>query len=103
MSEVKVKINGAVSTYPASEVMERDGRLTLMAGSADHWQTISVTAFDAAGNRTELEDLRFLLTPNLLIQLFMNRTLFWGSMGGLILVCTGIWQLLLRWKRFRKC
>lgn len=103
MSEVKLKINGAVSTYHASEVMERDGRLTLMAGSADHWQTICVTAFDAAGNRTELEDLRFLLTPNLLIQLFMNRTLFWGSMGGLILMCTGIWRLFLRWKQFRKC
>lgn len=103
MAEVKVKINGVVSTYSASEILKQDGRLTLMAGSANRWQTLSVTACDAAGNQKELEELRFLLTPDLMVQFFMDRSLLFCSMGGLILVWTGAWRLFLRRKRFRKC
>lgn len=104
MAEVKVKINGATATYHPSEVLERDGRITLMAGSANRWQTIRVTAFDAAGNQRETEKLRFLLTPDLLVQFLMDRMLVCRSMAGLILIWGGTWFLFFRRhrNRFRK-
>ncbi len=103
MSEVKVRINGVVSTYSASEVLKQNGRMTLTAESANHWQTMSVTAFDAAGNQRELKELRFLLTPDLMVQFLVDRHLLFRPVSGCILVWAGIWCLFLWRKRFRKC
>lgn len=99
VSEVKVDINGVRSTYHASEVQEKNGRIILTAGSSAHWQTIGVTATDAAGNKTELEKLNFLLTPNILIQFFMNRTWFCSTVIVLLFLWGAGWQLFFRRKR----
>lgn len=101
MSEVEVKINGVVSAYSASEVQEQDGRITLMVQSMNQWQTISVAAFDAAGNQSE-EEVWFLLTPDLLVQFFMDKSLFLRIWTGFILVWAGTWALFFRQRRFRK-
>ena len=99
ISEVAVKINGTVSVYSASEVQNQDGRMTLTAEGANQWQTISVTALDAAGNQSELEEIKFLLTPDLLVQFFMDRSLFLRIWTGVLLVWAGAWALFLRQKR----
>lgn len=93
-AEVEVTVNGIVSTYYASEVMEKNGRITFMAGSSHRWQSLKVTAYDAAGNRQELKKIKFLITANPFIQFFMNKKLFYGSMGSLVLIWAGVWYLL---------
>lgn len=86
--EVKAKINGIPSTYYASEILEAGGRVRLMAGSSHRWQNLQVTARDAAGNQTVSGPRRFLITPNLLVQVYMDKPLLYGISGGLILVGT---------------
>lgn len=65
-----------------------------MAGSSHRWQSLKVTAYDAAGNRQELKKIKFLITANPFIQFFMNKKLFYGSMGSLVLIWAGVWYLL---------
>lgn len=91
-AEVKVLINGIPSVYSASEVQEQDGRIILTAGSSGRWQSVRVTAYDAAGNRQELGERRFLITPNLFVQFFMNKRIFYGSMGGLLVLWAAVWH-----------
>ena len=99
-AEVKVFVNGIESVYHASEVQEQKGRIRLMAGSSNQWQSIRVTASDAAGNRRELKERTFLITPNLFIQFFMNKKLFYRSLGGLAAVWAVTWYFLFRrWRR----
>lgn len=100
-AEVKVSVNGVVSTYSASELEKQEGRITLMVGGGNQWQSIGVTARDAAGNRQELKKRNFLITPNVLIQFFMNKKLFYGFMGGLALAWACVWRLVFRRRRPR--
>lgn len=68
----------------------------MMTGSRNQWQTIQVTAWDAAGNQAFTDTRRFLITPNLLIQFYMDRPLFYGTSGILLLsgtAGTAIWML----------
>ena len=99
IGRVKVEINGIPSTWYASEVERQDGRLRLMVGNDRRWQSIRVTAYDAAGNRGELETGRFLVTPDLLVQFFMDKRLFYGSMGGMAAVWAGAWHMMFRRRR----
>ena len=89
MGSAEITINGErAAAYQARE-LQTDGRITLSLDCADHWQTIGVTAYDAAGNRQELPEVRFLLTSNALLRLFMNRRLFYGLLGGV----AAVWYL----------
>ena len=96
-----MSVNGVVSTYFASELEKQEGRITLMVGGGNQWQSIGVTARDAAGNRQELKKRNFLITPNVLIQFFMNKKLFYGFMGGLALAWACVWRLVFRRRRPR--
>ncbi len=96
LTKMQARINGIPSTYYASEVLEAGGRIRLMTGSRNQWQTIQVTAWDAAGNQAFTDTRRFLITPNLLIQFYMDRPLFYGTSGILLLsgtAGTAIWML----------
>lgn len=101
-AEVKVTVGKAVSTYRASEVLEQNGRIRLMVGSSRQLQNIHVTACDAAGNRQDLEKKQFLITPDLLVQFFMNKTLFYGSMGVLAAVWAAAWRSFFCRRRIRR-
>lgn len=101
-AEVKVEINGVECTYHASEVAREDGRIRLMVGNDRRWQNIRVTAYDAAGNKGQLETGRFLITPDLLVQFFMDKKLFYGSMGGMVVLWAGTWHILFRRKRLQR-
>lgn len=98
-AEVQVIVNEVVSTYYASEIQKQDGRLTLHAGNAHHWQQVRIVAYDMAGNKAELDTIRFLITPNLLVQFFMNKTWFYSSVLGLLIFWAGMWHFLFRQHR----
>jgi hypothetical protein len=90
LSEVEVHLDGEVLVYSAAEVYEQDGRICLKAAGANHWQTLSVTARDAAGNQCTSDEIRFLLTPDLLVQFYMNKKLLFSTLLLLFLGGFGI-------------
>ncbi len=100
LKEVKVTIDGQETTYSAADVEKGDGKLIVTAGSANHWQTMSVTAYDAAGNEKTTEEIRFLITSNLLVQFYMNKPLFYGVCAGVLVLGGGlIWFVIAKRKK----
>ena len=100
LKEVKVTIDGQETTYSAADVEKGDGKLVVTAGSANHWQTMSVTAYDAAGNEKTTEEIRFLITSNLLVQFYMNKPLFYGVCAGVLVLGGGlIWFVIAKRKK----
>lgn len=93
LAEVQVQIDGEETVYTAEEIVEADGKLTLTAGSANHWQEMSVTARDAAGNEETAETIRFLITSNIFVQFFMNKPLFYGTLIAFAAAAAGGWRL----------
>lgn len=93
MGHVEVTLNGEVTTYTAAEIAETNGKLSFIVGSSNEWQTMKVTAFDAAGNEKETEELRFLITANIFVQFYMNKPLLYGSIV-ILLGAGGIWWFL---------
>ncbi len=100
LSEVEVVLNGKKKSYDAAQLAEADGKLSFVAGSANHWQTIQVSAYDAAGNEQAGEELRFLVTANVLVQLYMDTPVFAGTMAGGTAAAAGAWWMLFKRKRF---
>lgn len=84
LTEVQVTMDGTKTIYTEGEAGETDGRLLLYADSAGHWQTMSVTAFDAAGNERNTQTLRFLVSPSLLVQFFLSRPVPHFILAGLL-------------------
>ncbi|MCD8195647.1 MAG: Ig-like domain repeat protein [Lachnospiraceae bacterium] len=86
MAEVVVEVDGVETTYSASEVLDADGKIVMTVGSANHWQSIRVTALDVAGNVRTASVERFLITPNIFVQFYMNKVLFWSTVGVALLL-----------------
>ena len=74
--------------------------------SANNFQQIEVTASDKAGNIQKMvsngneqkESLSVLVTPNIMVQYYMNKPLFYGSIIGIVAVA-GLIIFLVVWKR----
>lgn len=86
LKEVRVLMNKRESIYPEEELRALNGRIVLTAVSDDHWQTIRVTALDAAGNRAETGTLSFLLTSSLMVSFFWNFPRFLAALTILLLI-----------------
>lgn len=99
LSEVEVTVDGKETTYSASELSEAEGKIVFSVGSANHWQNMSVKAYDAAGNEADSEELRFLITSNILVQFYMNKVVFYSTIGILLLLGAGAWWFLILAKR----
>ena len=98
---VKICLSGQETTVSASELAEKEGRISVEIQGADHWQELTVTAWDAAGNRAQTETFRLLVTPDFWIQLVMNRAACY-SIAGVLLAFLGIAALALHaWARRR--
>lgn len=92
ISEVTVLLNKKKLKFNGTEIMENKGIISINAESADDWQTIQVYAADMTGNETYSEELRFLITQNVLIQFYRNTPLFYGSIG--LIAISGIFLVL---------
>lgn len=49
-------------------------------GNMNQWQKIKVIVLDAAGNGESVDDLRVLVTANMLVQFYQNTKLFYGCL-----------------------
>ena len=85
LSQVAVSIDGRETVFDAAKIYEADGTFVMDIGSTNHWQEIKVTVTDAAGNEETLDDLRVLVTANMLVQFYRNAKLFYGSLGIIVL------------------
>ncbi|MDO4261672.1 MAG: hypothetical protein Q4C82_06305 [Eubacteriales bacterium] len=90
LEEAKVTINGETSVYDAEKLAGMDGRLTIFVKSGSDWQTLRVRAVDRAGNESEPEPTRFLITENALEQLSRSDSAALGAAGlALLLAAAG--------------
>lgn len=87
--EIKVVLNEEKKIYSADEIMEEGGRITVRAGDSSRWQTMKVQAVDRAGNIQQSEEIRFLITSNLFVQLLRNQVLLSVMIGILSLSAAG--------------
>lgn len=85
--------DGEPEIIRAEELREADGIISRPISSSDRYQTVRITAADAAGNVLGQEApgdegvdiiLSVLVTSNIMIQFFMNKPLFYGTIIGLL-------------------
>lgn len=111
LSEVTVDANGEKTTYDARKLAENDGVISVDLKQSNQWQTIKVTAKDAAGNILGSEEERtengvvltsdglmvtVLITPNIMVQYYMNKPLFFGSIAVVVVIIAIIVVILVR-------
>lgn len=99
LSQVIVTIDGVETVYDAAQINEVDGKLVLNIGSANHWQEVKVVVTDAAGNEAISEEMRVLVTANIFVQFFMNKPVFYGSLGTLAVIAALLWWFLVGKKK----
>ena len=94
LAEAVVILDGEKKVFSASEVGKRNGILIITAPARNGWQTLRVTARDEAGNEFVSDEMRFLVTSDILIQFFMNKPLLLGTAGGILALTACIWLIL---------
>lgn len=98
LKQVEVMINDEKLVYTKEELQEKNGRLTILLGSKNHWQTMYVKAIDAAGNQTDSEKLQFLITANIFVQFVMNTRLLSETVSGMVILGSGM----VYWRKFSR-
>lgn len=100
--------DGEPEIIRAEELREADGIISRPISSSDRYQTVRITAADAAGNVLGQEApgdegvdiiLSVLVTSNIMIQFFMNKPLFYGMIIGLLALLVLILILIKRKRR----
>lgn len=95
LTKVAISIDGTETVYEGEELQKDNGVIEAAIASANRWQSIEITAEDAAGNvlgqsEQKLEGepvvLRILVTPNIVIQYYMNKPLFYGSIAAVVVM-----------------
>lgn len=95
LTKVSISIDGEKTVYDGEELLKDNGVIETAVASANRWQNIEITAEDAAGNvlgqsEKALEGepvvLRVLVTPNIVIQYYMNKPLFYGSIAAIVIM-----------------
>ena len=114
LAKVAINIDGTEKVYEGEELMKDNGVIEAAIASANRWQSIEITAEDAAGNvlgqsEQKLEGepvvLRILVTPNIVIQYYMNKPLFYGSIAAVVvmlgLIVFLVWRKMVRKKKIK--
>lgn len=102
LSQMKVSIDGEETFFEEAQIQEADGKFVMNIKHANHWQEIKVSVTDAAGNTEILQDLRVLVTENFLVQFYMNKRAFYGTIAGAVTVAAFVWWNLMKRKNFIK-
>ena len=96
LAKMTVMINGKAENYDMKTLNALKGKIKVTAVSQNDWQTLQVSARDRAGNEITSEEITFLVTPNLLVQFYHQKPLFYGSLSGVLVIGVGA---LLAYKR----
>lgn len=99
LERVSVTIGNRRRTYEAKELRESEGIIETEIFGAANWQKVEITAEDAAGNqlgqkkpggKAEPVVMTVLVTPSVMIQYFMNKPVFYGSLILLIFLAAAV-------------
>lgn len=85
VSELQVFLNEEVFVYDMKTLHEADGKIKLVIKGSNQWQTLKAVAKDCTGNEVITEEMTVLVTPNVLVQFYHHKPLFYGTLafGGL--------------------
>lgn len=98
LSKLVVNLNGRLNEYTSEQLENTNGKITFNVDSSNNWQTLSVLAYDAAGNESVTDEIRFLITSNIFIQYINNKVAVASSaVAGVVVV--GLGFVLFRRKR----
>lgn len=97
MGDVKVYLGNSdeATTFSAEDIQAADGELTYTIPSSNTRQDIRAVATDAAGNTSETEINRVLVTSNLFVQFYSNTPLLAGSIAGVVVIAAALWYFLI--------
>jgi len=103
LTDVTIYLNESeLVNYTEEELAEGNGVLEIVIGGAQKWQTMYVTAVDAAGNEAVSIPLRFLITSDWFVLWYNNLPLFVGSIVASVAVIGGAGTFVVTIKRKRK-
>ncbi len=92
-----IRVNDAIAKdISGDELTNSNGVITAELSASSSWQTVTVTAFDEAGNEAEEVNYRIFVNTNYLLQLFANRPLL---IALCLLLVAGIGLFVYRKKR----
>lgn len=100
LSETTVFLNGIPYVFDRSRVDEADGKISVTVEGNNAWQTVKVISKDMAGNEAISEEITFLVTPNILVQFYNHKPLFYGSIS--LMVIIGICLILIINRKIKK-
>lgn len=104
MGEVGVYLGNAdkpEQTYSAEALQAAGGEVTYTMSNSNSRQDVRAVAVDAAGNTSETEIRRVLVTSNLFVQFYSNTPLLAGSIAGIVVIAAALWYFLI-FKRKKK-
>lgn len=104
MGEVGVYLGNAdkpEQTYSAEAIQAAGGEVTYTMSNSNSRQDVRAVAVDAAGNTSETEIRRVLVTSNLFVQFYSNTPLLAGSIAGIVVIAAALWYFLI-FKRKKK-
>ena len=96
LKTVEISLNGEVYEYDEEQLAELDGKIRIAAKGANEWQSLFITAKDMAGNAHSAAKIHFLVTPNLLIQLWNHKPLLYTTGGCTLGICLLFGWLILK-------
>lgn len=108
LKEVSVTIDGETKTYRDEELRDLNGVIKTQINSANKWQNLEITAQDAAGNvlgqkkageKAQPLVMAVLVTPNVIVQYYMNKPVFFGSLGVLAALAAVIAVIIMKRKQ----
>lgn len=97
LAGAQIYLNGrCVADYDGEALKDLSGMLTYSVKGTKAWQTFAVKAWDEAGNQTETNPVRFLVTEQIRFQLFGDEKLetIWIMVSIGLLVLSGVFLAL---------
>ncbi len=104
LASVKVELDGVdIENWEGDELNEMINQSSefsfFIPGDSTRSHAVKITVTDVAGNEVVKEIEDFFVTTNWFIRYYNNKALFFGSIGGVILVTAAVWFILVSNKR----
>ncbi|MEG0771101.1 MAG: hypothetical protein RR436_04290, partial [Clostridia bacterium] len=90
LKSVKLTLNGKEATGKVVEENDTSYKLELDVASAFERQNLEISYIDEAGNENTTKIENFLVNSNIFVQYYQNKTLFFGSIAGLLIIILGL-------------
>lgn len=100
VEKLMIFLNGDSQIYDMKTLHESDGRIKINVKSSNQWQTLKAAARDCTGNEVLTEEIAFLVTPNVLVQFYNHKPLFYGSLVGVGICLVIVLHKILRFSLF---